>query len=115
MLNINGVELELDLMDAEVAEKYEKAIKELDRKEKEKNTEGLSLAQVIRQECAYVFEFFNEVWGEGTDKKVFGGKTNYNECEKAFKDVVDYCKEEIERLKTRTAKYSSNRADRRAN
>lgn len=114
MLNINGIELELDLMDADIAEKYEKAIKELDRKEKEKNTEGLNLAQIIRQECTYVFDFFNEMWGEGTDKKVFGNKTNYNECEKAFKQVVDYCKDEMERLKARTSKYSSNRASRRA-
>ena len=47
MLNINGIDLELDLMDADVAEKYEKAIKEMDQKEKNKLVEGKSFAEAV--------------------------------------------------------------------
>lgn len=111
MLKINNVELELDLMDADTAEKYEKAIKNLDEKEKNKQ-EGLGMAETIRQECKLVFDFFNEVFGEGTDKKIFGNKTNYAECEKAFKQVCDYTVAQTTDLRKRTAKYSSNRVKR---
>lgn len=113
MLNINGIDLELDLMDADIAEKYEKSIKEMDQKEKNKLVEGKSFAEIIRQECNIVFDFFNSVWGEGTDKKIFGSKTNYSECEDAFKKVVEYSNQQIEKLNKKALKYSSNRASRR--
>ena len=90
MLKINNVELELDLFDADVAEKYENAVKNLQEKEKKNSVEGKTLSQIIRSQCTLIFDFFNDVWGEGTDKKVFGNKTNYKVCEKAFKDVVQY-------------------------
>lgn len=90
MLKINNVELELDLFDADVAEKYENAIKNLQEKEKKNSVEGKTLSQIIRNQCILIFDFFNEVWGPGTDKKVFGNKTNYKVCVQAFKDVVQY-------------------------
>ncbi len=90
-MKINNVEIEdLDLMDADIAEKYEKAVTDLQKKEKETNFEGMGLSQIIRTQCTLIFDFFNDVWGTGTDKKVFGNKTNYRVCEKAFKDVVEY-------------------------
>ncbi|MBY6932283.1 DUF6673 family protein [Clostridium botulinum] len=90
-MKINNVEIEdLDLMDADVAEKYEKAVTDLQKKEKETNFEGMGLSKIIRTQCTLIFDFFNDVWGTGTDKKVFGNKTNYRVCEKAFKDVVEY-------------------------
>ena len=113
MLNINGIDLELDLMDADIAEKYEKAIKEMDEKEKNKVVDGKGFAEIIRQECEIVFDFFNTVWGEVTDKQIFGNKTNYNECEDAFKKVMEYSNQQIEKLNKKALKYSSNRASRR--
>lgn len=90
-MKINNVEIEdLDLMDADVAEKYEKAVTNLQKKEKETNFEGMGLSDIIRTQCTFIFDFFNDIWGEGTDKKVFGNKTNYRVCEKAFKDVLGY-------------------------
>lgn len=90
MLKINNVELELDLFDADVAEKYENAVEKLQEKEKKNSIEGKTLSQMIRSQCTLIFDFFNDVWGAGTDKKVFGNKTNYKVCKKAFEDVVQY-------------------------
>lgn len=89
-MKINGVELELDLYDADVMDKYTEALKKFDEKQKNKSIEGLSNGEIIRQECEMVFDFFNDVFGTGTDKKVFGNKTNFMVCLKAFRQVVEY-------------------------
>lgn len=109
---INNVELEdLDLLDADVADRYEKAINKLS--ESEVQTEELSLADTIRRECNLVFDFFNEVFGDGTDKKVFGTKVNYGICEAAFKEVIDYTSEQKKEIEKLASKYIPNRAARR--
>lgn len=89
-MKINDAELELDLYDADVMDRYTEAMKKLDEKEKNKSIKGLSNGDIIRQECQMVFDFFNEIFGEGTDKKVFGNKTNIKICLEAFKQVVEY-------------------------
>lgn len=112
-MKILNVELEdLDLMDADIASKYEIAIDALQSKQKNKQLENLSISEVIRMECGFIFDFFNQIWGEGADKKVFGEKTNFRECEKALKEVIDYTISQTEDIKKRTLKYSSSRAKR---
>ena len=113
MLKINDVELELDLMDADIADKVEKAIKNIDEKEKNIKHEGIGLGDIIRQQCNLIFDFFNEVFGSGTDKKIFGDKTNYRECEDAFKQVIEYVAAETVNMQKSMTKYSPNRATRR--
>ena len=90
-MKINNVEIEdLDLMDADIAEKFENAVNNLQEKEKKNSVDGKTLSQIIRNQCTLIFDFFNDVWGEGTDKKVFGNKTNYRVCMKAFNDALQY-------------------------
>lgn len=90
-MKINNVEIEdLDLMDAETAEKFENAVNSLQEKENKQNYEGKGLSEIIRSQCTLIFDFFDDVWGKGTDKLIFGNKVNYRTCEKAFKDVIDY-------------------------
>ena len=110
---INNVELEdLDLMDADIAEKYENALYIMQEKATD-TKEGLSLAQIIRKECNLVFDFFNAVFGEGTDKKVFGNRTNYKECLEAFEQFIKYVGENKKDIDKIMGKYSSNRTSRR--
>lgn len=110
---INNVELDdLDILDADVAERYEKAMNKLS--ESEVQSQKLSLADTIRRECNLVFDFFNEVFGEGTDKTVFGTKVNYRICEGAFKEFIEYTNEQKKEIEKLASKYSSNRADRRS-
>ena len=75
MLKINDVELELDLMDADMAEKYEKAYRKMQR-DVANIPKNLSLADSIRKQCQLIFTFFDEVFREGTSKKILGNKTN---------------------------------------
>lgn len=110
---INGVELEdLDIYDLEVAEKYDKVLEEL--KEIEETDKNISLTVVIRTQCEAIFNVFNTMFGEGTDKKVFGDRINLKICLNAFSELVAQIndqKAEVEKLKN---KYSPNRATRRA-
>lgn len=111
---INNVELEdLDIFDADVAEKcqqvFSKVAEESNKIEKSEDT----AAQIIRKECALIFECFNELFGEGTDKKVFGDKTNILVCMKVFEELIEKVSEQKKELDKVTLKYSSNRAKRR--
>ena len=112
MLKINDVELELDLMDADMAEKYEKAYRKM-QKDVENIPKNLSLAESIRKQCKLIFNFFDEVFGEGTSKKIFGNRTNLRECIKAVETLIDHVNKDTEEANKIINKYSPNRVERR--
>ena len=112
MLKINDVELELDLMDADMAEKYEKAYRKMQR-DVTNIPNNLSLAESIRKQCKLIFNFFDEVFGEGTSKKIFGNKTNLRECIKAVETLIDHVNKDTEEANKIINKYSPNRVERR--
>lgn len=114
MLEINGVELKFDLLDADMAEKYEKAYRKMQRNVAN-IPKNLSLADSIRKQCNLIFCFFNEVFGQDTSKKIFGNKTNLRECIKAVETLIDYVNKDVEEANKIINKYSPNRATRRAN
>jgi len=112
-MKINNVELEdIDILDADTAEKYEDSLEVVAGIAKK--VEGMKASQSIRTQCNTIFEFFNTLFGEGTDKKIFGDKVNLGTCMKAFEELVvtvNTQKEDIEKL---VNKYSPNRAQKRA-
>lgn len=110
---INGVELEdLDIYDVEVAEKYEKAIEKV--KEQCNDVEGKSLSETIKLQCNSIFNLFNNMFGEGTDKRIFGNKVNLLICIKAFEELVLQVNDQKKELDKISNKYSPNRAARRS-
>ena len=112
MLKINDVELELDLMDADMAEKYEKAYRKM-QKDVANIPKNLSLADSIRKQCNLVFCFFDEVFGQGTSKNIFGNRTNLRECIKAVETLIDHVNKDVEESNKIINKYSPNRVARR--
>lgn len=111
---INNVELEdLELFDADVTEKYEKALDTFLKKIE--SLKGLKTSVSIRKQCEGIFEFFNTLFGPGTDKKVFGEKCNLIVCIKAFEELMNYCNEQTKEIDEITNKYSLNRVQRRTN
>lgn len=108
MLKINNVELDFDLMDADTAEKYENALKKLQTaKDKINGTE--TLGESIRTQCNMVFDFFNEIFGIGTDKKLFGNKTNLRVCLEAVETMIEYANKDMQFIQNKVNKYSPNR------
>lgn len=110
---INGVELEdIDIYDLEAAEKYEKAlakVRDLSTKDDSK-----SLSEGIKYQCNLIFDFVNELFGEDTDKKIFGNKVNLMTCMKAFEEIVLKMNEQKKEIEKLSNKYSPNRAARRS-
>lgn len=85
---INGVEIQdIDMMDADVAERYECAMKDVTEKMNAISPD-ISRSQAIRQTCTAVFSVFDKVFGNGTAVKVFGKTTNMTVCIKAFEELV---------------------------
>lgn len=111
MITINDVELEFDVMDADTAHRYEDALNAALEK---KSVDVETLAESIRVQCTAVFEFFNEVFGPGTDRKVFGEKTNLTACLDAFDIVVESASAQFDQVQRRISGYSPNRAARKA-
>lgn len=111
-MKINGVELEdLDILDLEVAEKYERALKGVD--DMGERVKDLTIVESIRLQCNAIFKIFNDLFGEGTDKKIFGDKVNLMTCLKAFEELVTQVNSSNGEVEKMAAKYSPNRAARR--
>lgn len=109
---INGVELQdIDIYDLEVAEKYDKELHAVS--EVGANLVGLSTPEIIRVQCTAIFKFFNELFGEGTDKKIFGDKVNLVTCLKALDEFITQVRDQKEQIEEISNKYSPNRATRR--
>lgn len=84
---INEVKLnDLDLADLEVAEQFEKEFSECSAKIE--NANG-TRAKIIKETCNAIFNLFDNLFGDGTAKKIFGEKTNIIACNKALAKLVD--------------------------
>ncbi len=111
---ILNTELEIDFYDADMMEKIEESFANTQKNiEKYKKSQDLKSSEIIRKTCKIIFEFFNTIFGEGTDKKIFGNRTNLRICMQAFDEFVKIKKQQDEELEEISKKYSPNRATRR--
>ena len=87
---VNNVNLpDLDTGDAIMMEHYEKVVNDTTKKiNKVSETSGTRSVK-IRAICTAIFEAFNELFGEGTDRKVFGNAVNLNTCIDAYGELID--------------------------
>ena len=113
-MNILGVELELDLFDADVIEVYEKENKRVvDRIQDNGRYEGKSTAESIRYQCGIVNDFFDSLFGAGTAEKIFKGKSNIKDHMEAFGIVAKAAEDSNVEFNGVLDKYTPNRAERR--
>lgn len=97
MLVINGIELELNIYEATQAELFERANKRvLEERDKVDNIPGLS--GKIKFFCEVVYDYFDDVFGEGTADMVFEGRQDMLECLNAYRDVVEYAHQDNEKV-----------------
>lgn len=117
-MKILNTEIEFNFYDADDMERLEKAIDETTEELNNIKTENRRISEIIRESCKVVFNCFNKSFGEGTDKKVFGSKMNYNTCIEAFQDLCNEREKQDntfeEKIRKIENKYSPNRAIRRA-
>lgn len=113
-VTINGVDLELDLMDADVVEKFEDLNKGIVKKIQDPNAyEGLSTADGMRYQCACVNEYFDELFGAGTAEKVFHKNNNLGIRMEGFAQVTALSGEAKAFMDDLSAKYESGRVQNR--
>lgn len=113
-IKINGIDLELDLLDADVLEKYEHLNKEIVRKIQEPTQyDSISTADGMRKQCRYVDEFFDKLFGDGTAQKVFGGGNNLGVRMNAFAQVSAASKNIRQELTSISDKYGIGRIQNR--
>lgn len=113
-MNILGLELNFDFFEAEKMEVYERENQRVAEDIKEPaQYEGKSTADAFRIQCGIIDRFFDNVFGEGTAKKLFKGKANIREHMEAFGIVAQEAMEARGELEAIKDKYSPNRAERR--
>lgn len=117
-ITINGKELEfkLNLLDADAAEQMEGLIEHVARRCEELEADNtIKMSQAIRAICQEIFSCFNTLFGEGTDRLIFGDRVNLEQCITAFAELSRQApKQSMERMTNLMAKYAPNRATRRA-
>ncbi|CAI3674763.1 conserved hypothetical protein [Clostridium neonatale] len=109
-MKINNVELEMDIYDADTMEKIEKAItKTVDEIN---SKQGKTNSETIRIQCTAIMDCFNDVFGEGTDRQLFGGKTNLMVCLNAFEEFTNEILEQRKKINKLNNKYNLNKIKR---
>lgn len=116
-MKLNGVEFDLDLMDLDTSEKFDR---EMDKVVKvAEKAKGMSRTESIRTQCQAIFDCIDNLMGKGTHKKIFGNKVNLRDCLKVFEQLALEIKkqneEDAKEFSQMTLKYSPNRVQRRSN
>lgn len=107
-----GLEIDFDIYDVQQAQEYEQALENvLAACEQHVPDEGL--ADGIRRQCNVVFDFFDDLFGEGFHTELFGDKTNLMTCLDAFQEFTDAVNEQKTALSTRLEQLAPNHAARR--
>ncbi|MDE5770677.1 MAG: hypothetical protein K2I06_03455 [Ruminococcus sp.] len=85
--SINGCEFEVDMEDAETADRYLSALKVF---ENARDTETNSISEKIRTYCRICREFYDTFLGEGTSEKIFSGiNDNSRKYDEVFESLLD--------------------------
>ena len=98
----NDVVLEIDMDDADFQEKYENAFNRMGETEKELVKVG-TLSGITREYCKMFYQLFDDIFGEGTGNRLFGGKYNCRVVEETYDSFIDHCKRDVETINKRRA------------
>lgn len=118
-VNVNGVELEINLLDADVIERFEQLNKDISKKIQDpKAYEGKTTAEGMKFQCRCVEEYFDSLFGIGTSNRVFPKNNDLGVRMDAFAQVTALSGTIKTQITDITNKYSpqrtQNRAQRRA-
>lgn len=105
---INGVALQGDFMDAAFAGPYEEATRRLQIEAAENQKKQYkSFADSIREQCAVVDEYFDNIFGEGTAARVFEGAEQHLMVHlQAVEDLTNWAQGERKKLNDFTNRYT---------
>lgn len=87
-MQIKGIEIDFDFLDADKVEKFENEAKKVVEKSKIEPKE-IAYSQALKMECEIVEDFIDNVFGKGVSKKIFKGKKNLKEHIEVFQALAD--------------------------
>lgn len=87
---INGVEVEYDTFDLENMELFDGEVRQVSAsaEEMQKNATEENYLQYTRTVCEAIMDAFDVLIGEGTSKKVFGGRVNVYAIRNAWNQFI---------------------------
>ena len=113
-IEISGVELELNLLDADVVEEYERLTKKIVAIiQNKKDYEGKSNAEAMRYQCRCVDEFFDGLFGPGTSEELFPKKGDLAVRMDGFGKAMGAMEDSRNTVKEIVGKYTPDRAQNR--
>lgn len=105
---INGVEFEVDLLDADEAERIEQIFDAASAEfcSRREELDALSASQSIREQCGIIFKAFDKILGDGAHEKIFGARTNLETCLDTFGQFVfDLHNSRVEKINAMTDRW----------
>lgn len=88
LLELNGRNFDVDFFDADVLDRYKKALEPL---QKADITKKDNFSEFIREYCDIAYHFFDTLLGEGIAKDLFGGKQNLKVCNDCLQKCIVKC------------------------
>lgn len=86
----NDAEFKFSITNADMMERFHAAVNKAGEKFEEigENEENETDPRMIRKECGFIDEMFDEIFGEGAAQQMFGGEPDIEEHLKAFGKIV---------------------------
>lgn len=114
--SINGLELEMDLDDAETLEKYEEAFTEMDVQEKEFPKDGKT-SEIVRRYCDLYYRLFENLFGKVNADKIVQKKYHMGQWEEVYASFLKFASLQMNAINARRnaiIQPTKNRATRRS-
>ena len=86
-MKIFDTEFDIDFWDADVLERYEKATENYNKAYKEVTQRNDGPAEKVRNLCYIVFDFLDDLLGEGASQQIFGDTCNLRQTLRAMQLV----------------------------
>ena len=114
---INGVEVEHDTFDLDQMERLEEAVRRVkeDMSALRDRTDGEGSAiELLREQAEVFLDFFDDVLGEGSARKIFGGRVNIRDISNGYTGFINDVAAQQAKLAGTMGQPELDRAQRRA-
>lgn len=114
---INGVEVEFDTFDldcfetlSDAAQRVEDGVNEIQSRKEN----GEPSVKLLREQANLFLDFFDDVLGDGSAHKIFGGRVNILDIATGYKEFTDAVAAQQKKLTEAVGNKPMNREQRRA-
>lgn len=108
-MKLGNIEVDFSFTNTNNLRKLQEAYEKILEKDKQKKKKELNFIERIDEECNIARDFFNEVFGEGIDKKIFGEENDYEKIMDTLDNVMKEYELQQKRLNEKYSKYSPSR------